>query len=439
MKIAVVGLGKIGLPLAVQFAGAGHRVVGADIDPGVVQAVSRAEVAVPRRVRAAGAAGRRRRVGGAGGDHRHRVGGLGERGRDRRGAAVRGRRRGPRLRRPGRCDHRRGPRTAAGHPGQLRDDVARGHHPQPADAAAGAGQRPARGARPVRGVQPGAGLLRPGLRRPGALPEAGRRGRPGERAARRGLLPRRAALRRAARPGSAERRVGPGLGRGRGVRQAGRDHLPGRQHRTGQPVRPARRPDRRRHPTGSSRPATRSRSATCTHPGSRSAATASRSTRGSTWPATRRRRSCGRPAPRTARCPSGRCSCSPTRSAACTGRPWSCSAPATGVGSRRPRSPGCSEWWPPCTGAARGRWCTTRCSARASSPASGSSRIPPGNPCGAAILQADHAEYRDLTPADLPGLTALLDGRGVLDADRWPGVAVLRLGSPPPPTGDVDR
>ncbi len=64
---------------------------------------------------------------------------------------------------------------------------------------------------------------------------------------------------------------------------------------------------------------------------------------------------------------------------------------------------------------------------------------PAGEPVRAAILQADHAEYRDLTPADLPGLTALLDGRGVLDADRWPGVAVLRLGSPPPPTGDVDR
>ena len=33
MDICVVALGKIGLPLAVQFAQAGHRVRGADIDP----------------------------------------------------------------------------------------------------------------------------------------------------------------------------------------------------------------------------------------------------------------------------------------------------------------------------------------------------------------------------------------------------------------------
>src|SRR4051794_36035157 len=40
MKITVVGLGKIGLPLAVQFAGAGHQVVGADVDAEVVSAVT---------------------------------------------------------------------------------------------------------------------------------------------------------------------------------------------------------------------------------------------------------------------------------------------------------------------------------------------------------------------------------------------------------------
>ena len=32
MKIAVVGLGKIGLPLAAQFAGKGHQVIGVDIN-----------------------------------------------------------------------------------------------------------------------------------------------------------------------------------------------------------------------------------------------------------------------------------------------------------------------------------------------------------------------------------------------------------------------
>ncbi|MGB3685690.1 MAG: nucleotide sugar dehydrogenase [Ornithinimicrobium sp.] len=40
MQIAVVALGKIGLPLAAQFAGAGHDVVGVDVDPRVVALVN---------------------------------------------------------------------------------------------------------------------------------------------------------------------------------------------------------------------------------------------------------------------------------------------------------------------------------------------------------------------------------------------------------------
>ena len=40
MNITVVGLGKIGLPLAVQFAGKAHTVVGADINPAVVELVN---------------------------------------------------------------------------------------------------------------------------------------------------------------------------------------------------------------------------------------------------------------------------------------------------------------------------------------------------------------------------------------------------------------
>lgn len=40
MKICVVGLGKIGLPLAVQFAGRGHEVLGADIDSDTVDLVN---------------------------------------------------------------------------------------------------------------------------------------------------------------------------------------------------------------------------------------------------------------------------------------------------------------------------------------------------------------------------------------------------------------
>ena len=40
MKISVVGLGKIGLPLAVQFASRGHEVVGADANPRTVETIN---------------------------------------------------------------------------------------------------------------------------------------------------------------------------------------------------------------------------------------------------------------------------------------------------------------------------------------------------------------------------------------------------------------
>ena len=40
MKITVIGLGKIGLPLAVQYATRGHDVLGVDINPAVVDLVN---------------------------------------------------------------------------------------------------------------------------------------------------------------------------------------------------------------------------------------------------------------------------------------------------------------------------------------------------------------------------------------------------------------
>ena len=43
MRIAVVGLGHIGLPLAVQYAGRGHQVIGSDINPQIVEAINRGE------------------------------------------------------------------------------------------------------------------------------------------------------------------------------------------------------------------------------------------------------------------------------------------------------------------------------------------------------------------------------------------------------------
>ncbi len=45
-----------------------------------------------------------------------------------------------------------------------------------------------------------------------------------------------------------------------------------------------------------------------------------------------------------------------------------------------------------------------------------------------AILQADHAEYRELRGPDVPGARAIVDGRGVLDPARFAGVPVLRIG-----------
>lgn len=47
MIITVVGLGKIGLPLAVQYAGRGHQVIGADVDEGRVAQVARGEEPFP--------------------------------------------------------------------------------------------------------------------------------------------------------------------------------------------------------------------------------------------------------------------------------------------------------------------------------------------------------------------------------------------------------
>ena len=51
-----------------------------------------------------------------------------------------------------------------------------------------------------------------------------------------------------------------------------------------------------------------------------------------------------------------------------------------------------------------------------------------GEPVDAAILQADHPEYLEFTPADLPGLAVIVDGRGVLDPARWEGVAYRSIG-----------
>lgn len=50
-----------------------------------------------------------------------------------------------------------------------------------------------------------------------------------------------------------------------------------------------------------------------------------------------------------------------------------------------------------------------------------------GEPCDAAVLQAEHQEYRQLRRPDLGGATTLLDGRGCVDATS--DLHIIRLGA----------
>ena len=52
-----------------------------------------------------------------------------------------------------------------------------------------------------------------------------------------------------------------------------------------------------------------------------------------------------------------------------------------------------------------------------------------GEPVDVAVVQADHAEYRTLGAADLPGVRALVDGRRVTDPTLWPGVTRTVIGT----------
>ncbi|MFB7663764.1 nucleotide sugar dehydrogenase [Kitasatospora sp. NPDC056138] len=56
--------------------------------------------------------------------------------------------------------------------------------------------------------------------------------------------------------------------------------------------------------------------------------------------------------------------------------------------------------------------------------------LPPyqGEPVAAVVVQADHPEYRELSAADFPGIRVLLDGRRVTDPARWDGVRRIVLG-----------
>ncbi|MBW3086765.1 UDP-N-acetyl-D-mannosamine dehydrogenase [Austwickia sp. TVS 96-490-7B] len=51
-----------------------------------------------------------------------------------------------------------------------------------------------------------------------------------------------------------------------------------------------------------------------------------------------------------------------------------------------------------------------------------------GTPVDVAILQADHASYREFGPADLPGVKVVVDGRRALDPSRFQEVTFLVVG-----------
>lgn len=51
-----------------------------------------------------------------------------------------------------------------------------------------------------------------------------------------------------------------------------------------------------------------------------------------------------------------------------------------------------------------------------------------GEPVDLAVVQTDHADYRTLAPADLPGVRLLVDGRRATDAALWAGTPRLVLG-----------
>ena len=51
-----------------------------------------------------------------------------------------------------------------------------------------------------------------------------------------------------------------------------------------------------------------------------------------------------------------------------------------------------------------------------------------GSDVDVAVLQSDHAEYRDLSSDDLPGVKVVVDGRRVLDAGAFPDAKFLVVG-----------
>jgi nucleotide sugar dehydrogenase len=56
----------------------------------------------------------------------------------------------------------------------------------------------------------------------------------------------------------------------------------------------------------------------------------------------------------------------------------------------------------------------------------------PGDAADAAVIQADHVEYRTLAPSTIPGIRTLVDGRRVTDPSAWAGINYRTIGQPTP-------
>lgn len=53
-----------------------------------------------------------------------------------------------------------------------------------------------------------------------------------------------------------------------------------------------------------------------------------------------------------------------------------------------------------------------------------------GSPVDVAVLHTDHAEYREVAPSDFPGIRLLIDGRNVTSSERWAGTPRIVVGAP---------
>jgi nucleotide sugar dehydrogenase len=52
-----------------------------------------------------------------------------------------------------------------------------------------------------------------------------------------------------------------------------------------------------------------------------------------------------------------------------------------------------------------------------------------GDPADVAVLQTDHADYKTLTPTDIPGVKLLVDGRNASDPAAWAGTPRIVVGT----------